>query len=57
MKRPVVFDGRNLYEPALMRSFGIEYHAIGRPDATIAPSTSATAKDEGAEYKTAVGGR
>jgi UDPglucose 6-dehydrogenase len=57
MKRPVVFDGRNLYEPALMRSFGIEYHAIGRPDATIAPSTSTTAKDEGAEYKTAVGGR
>ncbi|HSI50562.1 MAG TPA: UDP-glucose/GDP-mannose dehydrogenase family protein [Ideonella sp.] len=30
LKQPVVFDGRNLYEPALMRDFGIEYHAIGR---------------------------
>lgn len=26
----VVFDGRNLYEPALIRSFGVEYHSIGR---------------------------
>ncbi len=26
-----VFDGRNLYEPALIRSFGLSYHAIGRP--------------------------
>ncbi|PPE71369.1 UDP-glucose/GDP-mannose dehydrogenase family protein [Caldimonas thermodepolymerans] len=26
-----VFDGRNLYEPKLMRSLGIEYHGIGRP--------------------------
>ena len=30
LKQPVIFDGRNLYEPALMESFGIEYHAIGR---------------------------
>ena len=26
----IVFDGRNLYEPELIRSFGIEYHSIGR---------------------------
>ncbi|MES2228730.1 MAG: UDP-glucose/GDP-mannose dehydrogenase family protein [Pseudomonadota bacterium] len=26
----VVFDGRNLYDPALMRSLGLEYHPIGR---------------------------
>jgi UDPglucose 6-dehydrogenase len=26
-----VFDGRNLYEPELIRTFGIEYLAIGRP--------------------------
>lgn len=25
-----VFDGRNLYEPAMVRSFGLEYHSIGR---------------------------
>ena len=30
LKRPLVFDGRNLYEPAFMRAVGIEYHAIGR---------------------------
>ncbi|KTT25805.1 UDP-glucose dehydrogenase family protein [Pseudacidovorax intermedius] len=29
LRAPVVFDGRNLFEPALMRSLGIEYHAIG----------------------------
>ena len=26
----VVFDGRNLYEPSLMDSFGLTYYAIGR---------------------------
>ena len=30
LKHPAVFDGRNLYEPALMQSLGIEYHGIGR---------------------------
>ena len=30
LKEPVVFDGRNLYEPALMVTLGIEHHAIGR---------------------------
>ncbi|MEY4752793.1 MAG: hypothetical protein RJA44_468 [Pseudomonadota bacterium] len=30
LKDMVVFDGRNLYEPELIRSFGIEYHSIGR---------------------------
>ncbi|MQY50368.1 UDP-glucose/GDP-mannose dehydrogenase family protein [Rhodocyclus tenuis] len=30
LKTPLIFDGRNLYEPKLPRSFGIEYHAIGR---------------------------
>ena len=28
---PVIFDGRNLYEPAAVRALGFEYHAIGRP--------------------------
>jgi UDPglucose 6-dehydrogenase len=31
LKQPVVIDGRNLYEPALMRELGIEYLSIGRP--------------------------
>jgi UDPglucose 6-dehydrogenase len=29
LKTPVIFDGRNLYEPAI-RQQGFEYHAIGR---------------------------
>ena len=31
LKAAVVFDGRNLYEPAQPRAAGLEYHAIGRP--------------------------
>ena len=30
LKQPVVFDGRNQWDPALMRQFGIDYHGIGR---------------------------
>jgi UDPglucose 6-dehydrogenase len=30
MKAPVIFDGRNLYEPPVVRSHGFEYHPIGR---------------------------
>jgi UDPglucose 6-dehydrogenase len=30
LKNPVIFDGRNLYDPRLVRGMGIEYLAIGR---------------------------
>src|SRR6267378_1249057 len=30
MRRPMVFDGRNLWEPERMRRLGFEYHSIGR---------------------------
>jgi UDPglucose 6-dehydrogenase len=30
MKRPLLFDGRNLWEPDRMRRLGFEYHSIGR---------------------------
>ena len=32
LKVPAIFDGRNLYDPHYVSSFGLEYHAIGRPD-------------------------
>lgn len=31
LKNPVIFDGRNLYDPELVRASGLEYHSIGRP--------------------------
>lgn len=30
LKTPIVFDGRNLYEPALLREHGFEHYPIGR---------------------------
>jgi UDPglucose 6-dehydrogenase len=31
LRRPVIFDGRNLYDPAYVRKQGLEYFCIGRP--------------------------
>jgi UDPglucose 6-dehydrogenase len=30
LKQPVIFDGRNLFDPARMQEKGIQYHGIGR---------------------------
>jgi UDPglucose 6-dehydrogenase len=30
LKSPVIFDGRNLYDPAMLTRFGLTYYAIGR---------------------------
>ncbi len=32
LNEPVIFDGRNLYDPARMKKLGFKYHSIGRPD-------------------------
>ena len=34
MKSPIIFDGRNLYQPKKMKALGFEYYSIGRPDNT-----------------------
>jgi UDPglucose 6-dehydrogenase len=30
LKTPAIFDGRNLYDPAVVKKLGFEYYAIGR---------------------------
>lgn len=43
LRQPVVFDGRNLFDPAEMCAMGLEHHAIGRgatPAAVLTPHTS-----------------
>ena len=36
LRRPMIFDGRNLYEPERMRRLGFEYYSIGRKPAVPA---------------------
>jgi len=36
LKSPLIFDGRNLYDPAMVERFGLTYHAIGRGKVTRA---------------------
>ncbi|MEP0845234.1 MAG: UDP-glucose/GDP-mannose dehydrogenase family protein [Phycisphaerae bacterium] len=31
MRQPLIFDGRNIYDPARVASYNFEYHSIGRP--------------------------
>jgi len=38
LREPVIFDGRNLYDPAFVKQFGLNYYAIGRGD-SVAPPT------------------
>jgi UDPglucose 6-dehydrogenase len=40
LKSPLIFDGRNLYEPDAMTELGIDYHSIGRPYAAATESTT-----------------
>ena len=31
MHTPLIFDGRNLFNPETMRELGFDYYAVGRP--------------------------
>jgi len=38
LREPVIFDGRNLYDPAFVKQFGLAYYAIGRGDSVTTTS-------------------
>jgi UDPglucose 6-dehydrogenase len=40
LKHPIVFDGRNLYDPLTMAEARIEYHSIGRPGCAVSAERS-----------------
>ena len=30
LKKPLIFDGRNQYDPKILKEFGFEYYCVGR---------------------------
>ena len=38
LTEPVIFDGRNLYDPSLLKTMGITYYAIGRSNVDSDPT-------------------
>ena len=37
LKRPLIFDGRNLYDPQGLKEMGFTYYAIGRGESVVQP--------------------
>jgi len=37
LKHPVVFDGRNLYDPGFVKRYGLTYYGMGRGDSVLSP--------------------
>jgi UDPglucose 6-dehydrogenase len=35
LRHKVIFDGRNLYDPAMVKSYGLTYHGIGRGEQLV----------------------
>jgi UDPglucose 6-dehydrogenase len=44
VKYPIVLDGRNLYDPAVMVEHGFSYHSVGRPAALAEEATARVRK-------------
>ncbi len=38
LKHPVIFDGRNLYDPKYLQRIGLTYYGIGRGKSRAAPN-------------------
>jgi UDPglucose 6-dehydrogenase len=38
LKHPVIFDGRNLYDPSFVKQFGLTYYGIGRGASVVSPA-------------------
>jgi UDPglucose 6-dehydrogenase len=47
LRQPVVFDGRNLFEPRQLADAGIEHHAIGRPPRARGTAAEAALQAQG----------
>jgi UDPglucose 6-dehydrogenase len=45
LKYPIVIDGRNLYDPAVMSAQGFSYYSVGRPE-TLTEDSSATVRPD-----------
>jgi len=55
LRDPVIFDGRNIYDPEMLKTFGITYYAIGRSNvATAVPLSMARRKTD--QVKSGTGG-
>jgi UDPglucose 6-dehydrogenase len=52
LKTPVIFDGRNLYDPRWLRSSGFEYFAIGRGDSVLSATPPADRRHVSERRKT-----
>jgi UDPglucose 6-dehydrogenase len=49
LKNPVIFDGRNLYDPELLAGYGFEYFPVGRRQVTARQARSSRANPRGSE--------